>query len=58
MDKLLTPEEVCDRYHITMNTLYRWTSKESIPFFKRGGLKFKEDDLNKWESKGPALKLI
>lgn len=45
MDKLLTPEEVCQRYSIKKNTLYQWTSKNIIPYLKRGGLRFKENEL-------------
>jgi len=43
MDRLLTPEEVCQRYSIKKNTLYQWTSKNLIPYLKRGGLRFKEN---------------
>ncbi|PIQ90911.1 MAG: hypothetical protein COV71_02105 [Candidatus Omnitrophica bacterium CG11_big_fil_rev_8_21_14_0_20_41_12] len=50
MDRLLTPEEVCQRYSIKKNTLYQWTSKNLIPYLKRGGLRFKADELEKWES--------
>ncbi len=49
MDKLLTPEEVCQRYSIKKNTLYQWTSKNIIPYLKRGGLRFKENELEQWE---------
>ncbi|MBU2035261.1 MAG: helix-turn-helix domain-containing protein [Candidatus Omnitrophota bacterium] len=58
MTRLLTPRDVCERYQIKMPTLYGWTSKNKIPHIKRGGLRFKEDELNKWEEKGSELKLI
>lgn len=58
MTKLLTPDDVCARYQIKKPTLYQWTSKNKIPHLKRGGLRFKEEDLNKWEEKEPELKLI
>jgi excisionase family DNA binding protein len=58
MTRLLTPEDVCERYQIKMATLYQWTSKNKIPHHKIGGLKFKEDELNKFEEKGSELKLI
>lgn len=59
MDRLLTPEEVCQRYSIKKNTLYQWTSKNLIPYFKRGGLRFKENELEKWENRGTVdIKLI
>jgi len=58
MTRLLTPEEVCERYQIKINTLYQWTSRNVIPHIKRGGLRFKEEELNKWDEKEPELKLI
>ena len=59
MNRLLTPEEVCQRYSIKKNTLYQWTSKNFIPYFKRGGLRFRENDLEKWEGGTTAnIKLI
>ena len=58
MTRLLTPEDVCERYQIKLPTLYQWTSKNKIPHFKRGGLRFREDELSKWEEKEPELKLI
>jgi excisionase family DNA binding protein len=51
MERLLTPEEVCQRYSIKKNTLYQWTSKNLIPYLKRGGLRFKENELEKWENR-------
>lgn len=59
MERLLTPEEVCQRYSIKRNTLYQWTSKNLIPYLKRGGLRFKENELEKWESGGTGnIRLI
>ena len=59
MERLLTPEEVCQRYSIKRNTLYQWTSRNLIPYFKRGGLRFKEKELETWENKGvSSIKLI
>lgn len=59
MERLLTPEEVCRRYSIKRNTLYQWTSRDLIPFLKRGGLRFKETELEAWESRRAGdLKLI
>jgi excisionase family DNA binding protein len=59
MDRLLTPEEVCQRYSIKKNTLYQWTSKNLIPYLKKGGLRFKENELEKWENGGAVnIKLI
>ncbi len=59
MDRLLTPEDVCQRYSIKKNTLYQWTSKNLIPYLKRGGLRFKENELEKWEKQETGnIKLI
>lgn len=59
MDRLLTPEEVCQRYSIKKNTLYQWTSRKLIPYLKRGGLRFKENELEKWENSAmDEIKLI
>jgi excisionase family DNA binding protein len=59
MDRLLTPEDVCQRYSIKKNTLYQWTSKNRIPYLKKGGLRFKEKDLENWENIGAGnIKLI
>lgn len=59
MDRLLTPQEVCQRYSIKKNTLYQWTSKNLIPYLKRGGLRFREKELETWENGGvSSAKLI
>lgn len=53
MSVLLTPEQVCNRYGISIWTLYQWTSKNLIPYLKiRGLLRFKEQDIQKWEDEG------
>lgn len=50
MEKLLTPEQVCERYSIKRSTLYQWTARNFIPHLKIGGLiRFKEEILEKWE---------
>ena len=49
-DKLLTVEQICQRYSISKHTIYKWTSKSKIPFLKIGGLvRFRERDLEKME---------
>lgn len=58
MTRLLTPEDVCVRYQIKKATLYQWTAKDKIPHHKIGGLRFKEEELSKWEEREPELKLI
>ena len=50
MEKLITPNDLCNRYGISINTLYQWTSRKRIPYLKAGGkVLFKEQDLLKWE---------
>jgi len=47
---LLTPQEICERYHISLHTLYQWTASNYIPHLKIGGqLRFRLSDLLKWE---------
>jgi excisionase family DNA binding protein len=46
----LEPKDVCDRYGISIHTLYEWTSESFIPHIKLGGkLLFREQDLVRWE---------
>lgn len=49
--KFLEPKDVCERYGISIHTLYEWTSINHIPYIKpRGKLLFREQDLEKWEN--------
>ncbi|MFW6140782.1 MAG: helix-turn-helix domain-containing protein [Acidobacteriota bacterium] len=49
MEKLLTPEKVCEILRIERSTLYSWTRKELIPHIKVNGLlRFKEEEINRW----------
>jgi len=49
MEKLLTPEKVCEMLTIERSTLYAWTSKGRIPFIKVNGLlRFKESEIVRW----------
>jgi len=49
MEKLLTPEKVCEILGIERSTLYSWTRKELIPHIKVNGLlRFKEEEINRW----------
>ena len=53
MCKLLTPQQICERYHISKWTLYQWTSKGSIPYLKiRRLVRFDEQEIEKWEKTG------
>jgi len=46
----LEPKDVCERYGISIHTLYEWTSASYIPHIKtRGKLLFREQDLIRWE---------
>jgi excisionase family DNA binding protein len=50
MDELLSLTDVCQRYRISKWTVYQWTSKRLIPHLKlRGAIRFREQDLKKWE---------
>lgn len=49
MEKLITPEKMCEILGIEKSTLYSWTSKEQIPFMKINGmLRFSEEEIMKW----------
>lgn len=49
MEKLLTPENICEILGVKKSTLYSWTSKELIPFVKVNGLlRFREGEIEKW----------
>lgn len=48
--RLLTINDVCQRYGISKWTLYQWTMKKYIPHLKIGGqLRFRSKDLEIWE---------
>jgi excisionase family DNA binding protein len=47
--KYLTIEEVSEYLHLAVPTLYSFTSKNEIPFIKKGKkLYFKKADLDNW----------
>ena len=57
-NSFLTLEQVCQRYAISRWTLYRWTSKNSIPHIKVGSLiRFKEQELQDWEESSKSTQL-
>ncbi len=62
MSKLLTPEQICERYGISKWTLYQWTSKNLIPHLKiRGMIRFVEQEIEGWEEsfhKIPKVRLV
>ena len=49
MNKLLSPEEICQALGIEKSTLYSWTSKGLIPYVKVNGLlRFRESEVERW----------
>lgn len=47
--KLLTPEEVAERFRLKPKTLYNWVADKKIPHLKIGGrLRFDEAALEAW----------
>jgi excisionase family DNA binding protein len=49
MEKLLSPENICEILGIERSTLYSWTSRGRIPFIKVNGLlRFRESELLRW----------
>jgi len=52
MDRLLTPDEVCNYLQIPKSKLYTLTSMNSIPVYRIGRiLRFRESDLIEWLQK-------
>jgi len=50
MDELLTPREICQKYRISIFTLYKWTALGTIPCVRIGKtLRFRKDILLEWE---------
>ena len=49
MEKLLTPEDICEMFGIKTSTLYAWTSRGQIPYLKVNGiLRFREKEIEEW----------
>jgi len=49
-NRLLTLDDVCQRYRVSRHTVYQWTAGNFIPHLKIGGqLRFRLSDLLKWE---------
>ena len=60
-DAILSIEEAGDYLHLAKQTLYGFTSKNEIPFFKKGKkLYFRKSDLQQWllEGKQKTLREI
>ena len=48
----LTIRDLSEHLQVSVSTIYKWTSKNQIPFFKLGGsLRFKKDEIDKWVQK-------
>ena len=49
MEKLLTPENVCEMLGIKKCTLYAWVSRKKIGYLKVNGiLRFSEKEIERW----------
>lgn len=58
MDELLTPKELCQKYRISIHTLYKWTALGRIPCVKIGKtLRFRNDILLKWEEQNKSIRV-
>lgn len=52
MEKLLTIEELAEYLGVRVQTIYKWTHQEYIPFTKVGKLlRFREGDITRWLEK-------
>ena len=55
MNELLTPREICQKYRISIFTLYKWTALGTMPCVRIGKtLRFRRDILLKWEEQQKA----
>lgn len=55
-DKMLSISEACEFLNLAKQTLYGFTSKNEIPFIKRGKkLYFRKSDLEAWLMQGKQL---
>ena len=51
-DRLFTTQQAAAFLHTKVGTLYQWVHKRQIPFFKRGRLYFREQELQQWIQSG------
>jgi len=52
MEKLLTPNQVCELLQVKRSTLYSWTFAKKIPHLKVNGvLRFQEKSITEWIKK-------
>ena len=49
--RLLTVDDMVERYSVSAKTIYYWVNIEKIPYLKiNGSLRFHPDDLTNWEN--------
>ena len=52
VDRLLTPEELCDWLQVQKSTLYKWTHYQYVPFVKVGRfVRFRQSEIKAWLEK-------
>ena len=47
-DHLLTLDELCDLLRLKKSYVYKLTSRGLIPYYKLGGLRFRESEVMSW----------
>ena len=47
-DKLISLDELCNLLGVRRSYIYKLTSRNELPFFKVGGLKFSMSEIQKW----------
>ena len=53
-DNLLTLDELCELLRLKKSYVYKLTSRGLIPYYKLGGLRFRESEVMKWIEKNQA----
>lgn len=51
-DQFLTPQQVADRYHVALKTVYKWNTNGRGPRLVRigGSVRYRLSDLVAWET--------
>ncbi len=58
MQKLLTVQEAAAFLHVSTSTVYRYVSRNKVPFIRKGfGYRFRKSDLDEWLSKDKRIDL-
>ena len=50
-EKLLTLDEVCEILNVRNSYIYKLTSRNQIPYYRIGGLKFRLEEVEEWIAK-------